>query len=98
MEYDYKLRIWKLMKSESKNQNEMSGMEMTENLWTFLPENVLLRIFRFLSVRDILNCSECCKRWNFVSRDSLLWREKFRDDFKVDRDIKLKPSESLFGV
>lgn len=93
MEYDSRLRIWKLIKSESKLPNDMSGMKIAENLFSFLPENVLVKIFKYLSAREILNCSECCKRWNFVSKDLLLWREKFRVDFKVDRDIKLKPSE-----
>lgn len=91
MEYDYRLRIWKLSKSESKSENFTPGMA-EENIWTFLPENVLVKIFRYLSAREILNCSECCRRWNFVSRDAILWREKFREDFKVDRGIKLKPS------
>jgi hypothetical protein len=81
------------MKSESKS----SGVEVLENLWTFLPENVLVKIFQCLSAREILNCSECCKRWSFVSRDPLLWKKKFKEDFKVDREIKLKPSESWLG-
>jgi hypothetical protein len=85
MEYDDLQQIIKKMKSESESADC--------DTWSFLPENVLTNIFRLLSARDILNCSECCKRWHFVSRDSLLWRSKFREDFKVDRAIRLKPSE-----
>jgi len=87
MEYDDMHQVLKKLKSESR-QSEIDSSD-----WASLPENVLIKIFSLLSARDILNCSECCRRWHFVSRDTLLWRSKFREDFKVEKGIKLKPSE-----
>lgn len=91
MEYDDMNQILKKMKSESDD-----GSETETSGWNFLPENNLINIFKYLSAREILNCSECCKRWNFVSRDSMLWRSRFREDFKIDKGIKIKPSEWKF--
>jgi F-box-like len=88
MELDDMQQVLKKMKSESDDPSDDG-----DNQFTYLPENVLINIFKYLSAREILNCSECCKRWNYVSRDSLLWRSKFRDDFKIESGIKLKPSE-----
>ncbi|XP_070493980.1 F-box/WD repeat-containing protein 5-like [Chironomus tepperi] len=86
MEYDDMHQVLKKLKSE-RRQNEFETSD-----WANLPENVLIKIFSLLSAREILNCSECCRRWHYVSRDTLLWRSKFREDFKVERGIKLKPN------
>lgn len=89
MDYDCMREILKNnLKSESDEENE------NESKFAYLPENVLIKIFKQVSAKDILNCSECSKRLYFVSRDNLLWREKFKSDFKIlDKEIKLKPSE-----
>lgn len=59
--------------------------------WNFIPEPILLRILTLLPVRDVLNVSECCSRWNDISKDDYLWKKIFQRDFKVDRSIPLKP-------
>lgn len=38
-----------------------------------LPDKVLLRIFSFLSHREILKYAVVCKKWNLISQDSRLW-------------------------
>lgn len=90
MEYGSK-EILNVVKSESDSDEE----ELIEAGWSVIPENVLVKIFKQLSVRDILNCSETCKRWNFISRDSLLWKHKFQNDFNIDRSIPRKPGNLL---
>ena len=87
MEYEDLRQVMKKLKSESKNS------EKAMSDWANLPENLLIKIFSLVSAREILNCSECCRRWHYVSRDTLLWRSKFREDFKVEKGIKLKPSK-----
>lgn len=59
--------------------------------WYLIPEPVLLKILADLSARDILNVGECCRRWNQISKDDYLWRKIFQRDFKIDRNIGLKP-------
>lgn len=61
--------------------------------WDFIPEPILLKILTQLPVRDILNVSESCKRYNDISKDDYLWKKVFRRDFKVDKSIPLKPGE-----
>lgn len=83
--------IIKKLKSESEiDENSKNQFNYDYSL---LPENVLIKIFKHLTSREILNASECCRRWQFVSRDSMLWKAKFREDFKVDKEIKIKPSK-----
>lgn len=87
MEYDDLTEIMKVIEQKSESENNDSE-------WSLAPENILVRIFKYLSVKDILTCSEVCKRWNFVSADSLLWKYKFTHDFKIDKSIPRKPGES----
>lgn len=61
--------------------------------WDFIPDPILLKILTQLPVRDILNVSECCRRWNDISKDDYLWKKVFQRDFKVDKMIALKPGE-----
>lgn len=93
MSYDFMPKIPKIKRSESENEEE----EEEVHLWKNLPENILIKIFKLLTAREILNSSEVCKRWNCVSRDSLLWKAKFHQDFKADKQIKLKPSKFKFN-
>uniref|UniRef100_A0A1B0DJU1 Uncharacterized protein n=1 Tax=Phlebotomus papatasi TaxID=29031 RepID=A0A1B0DJU1_PHLPP len=59
--------------------------------WHLIPEPILLKIFFYLTPREILNSGETCRRWCDISRDDYLWRKVFKRDFKVDKNIGLKP-------
>lgn len=61
--------------------------------WSLVPEPVFLTILNYLTVRDILNAGECCRRWNDITKDDYLWKKIFQRDFKVDSVIGLKPGE-----
>lgn len=65
--------------------------EWNNKEWNFIPDPILLKILAQLPVRDILNVSECCRRWNDISKDDYLWKKVFPRDFKVDKSISLKP-------
>ncbi|XP_059612556.1 F-box/WD repeat-containing protein 5 [Phlebotomus argentipes] len=69
---------------------ESEQEEMYSN-WHLIPEPILLKIFFLLTPREILNAGETCRRWCDISRDDYLWRKLFNRDFKVDRNIGLKP-------
>lgn len=66
--------------------------------WSFIPDPILLRIALLLPVRDVLNVSKCCHRWNEIIKDDYLWRKLFQRDFKVDRLIPLKPGKSFLSL
>lgn len=59
--------------------------------WWALPEPALLQIFSRLSVYDLLQASLCCRRWNAIANDDLLWRQKFQENFRASSSIPLKP-------
>lgn len=63
--------------------------------WDYIPDPILLKILTHLHVRDILNVSECCRRWNDICKDNYLWKKVFQRDFKVDKSIALKPGKFL---
>lgn len=64
--------------------------------WDYIPDPILLKILAQLRVRDILNASECCRRWNDISKDDYLWKKVFQRDFNVDKTIALKPG--IFSI
>lgn len=88
MDYECVQEMLKDVKSESENEETDE-----EASWKSLPEHILVKILKLLKPREILNCSEVCKRWYCISRDSQLWKAKFREDFKADKQVKLKPSK-----
>lgn len=92
MEYDDLKAVMRVIKSKVKSESENSDTEDSDG-WSLIPENVLVRIFKCLTVEDILSCSETCKRWNFISQDSILWKFKFQTDFKVRKNIARKPGK-----
>ncbi|KAH8404989.1 hypothetical protein KR215_008256 [Drosophila sulfurigaster] len=59
--------------------------------WWALPEPALLKVFVRLSVYDLLQASVCCRRWNSIAKDELLWRHKFQENFRASPNIPLKP-------
>jgi len=59
--------------------------------WWALPEPALLQIFSRLNAYDLLQAGLCCRRWNSISNDDLLWRQKFQENFRASPSIPLKP-------
>lgn len=74
------------------NQSEDSMKVQAE--WMLLPENVLIKILKYLSVKTILNCGETCARWNVITNDSSLWKYKFHHDYKVEKKVDRKPGKN----
>lgn len=79
----------------AKSESDCPDTDEVAEGWNLIPENVMIKILKHLSAKEILNCSGCCKRWNFIANDSILWKYKFQQDFKVDKSIKRKPGEPL---
>ncbi|CAO1360534.1 unnamed protein product [Diamesa serratosioi] len=74
--------------------SENESYEEIESVWSCIPENVLLKVFEYSDYSEIVNCSGCCKRWNTIANDELLWKQKFQHDFKIDKSIPRKPGSS----
>lgn len=69
----------------------MSSVESESSQWSFVPDPIFLHISRYLSVKDLLNASTCCKNWHQMAQDDYLWNKIFRRDFKIDQNIALRP-------
>lgn len=39
-----------------------------------LPNEVIISIFKYMPLEDLLQCENVCKRWKKLARDSTLWR------------------------
>lgn len=76
-----------------KSENE--SYEEIESVWSCIPENVLLKVFGYSDVKEILSCGGCCKRWNSIANDELLWKQKFQNNFKIDKSIPKKPGKEI---
>lgn len=46
-----------------------------------LSEEMILSIFSFLSVKELVTMSSVCKHWNNLCQDSSLWRAHLKHDF-----------------
>lgn len=65
----------------------MQAEEEIPEVWDSLPYSLLLRVLSYLSARDICRVGCVCKSWSAAADDRLLWRDKFQQDWKVDRSI-----------
>jgi F-box-like len=92
MEYDDLKQVMRKISSSKKSESESEDLS-NSNYWSLIPEDILIKIFKSITVKDILNCSETCRRWNFIAQDSLLWKYKFQSDFKVRKKISRKPGK-----
>merc|ERR1712018_823826 len=52
---------------------KMQGLAKTKSTIDSLPDKVLLRIFSYLSHREICQYAVVCKKWNMISQDTRLW-------------------------
>lgn len=59
--------------------------------WACLPGEIFLEVATHLLVRDVLNMGAACQNWHDLAQDDYLWKQLFRRDFKVDRNIGLRP-------
>lgn len=39
-----------------------------------LPDEIIMAIFRYLPLEDIITCENVCQRWKILARDATLWR------------------------
>lgn len=65
--------------------------------WTLIPEHVFLSILQYLSTSDTVHAGQCCRRWNVICKDDYLWRKFFQRDFKVAKNIGLKPGAYIIS-
>lgn len=86
-----------LSESSSIDTDDVVNYVWNHTEWNYIPEPILLNILAQLPVRDILNASECCRRWNDISKDDYLWKKVFQRDFKIDKTIALKPGKFQNG-
>ena len=55
--------------------NETRGA-LSQSFFIDLPNEIILHIFRFLSVRDLCNLSLVCRAFKIIADDDQLWRHK----------------------
>lgn len=54
-------------------QSAVVAQDLEDPLTHLLPWEIRLRIFQFLSLRDLAKCSCVCRAWNQVAKDGSLW-------------------------
>ena len=51
-------------------------LESSTSVWVQAPDDILLKIFSFLPMKDLLNVTQCCQKWYRVANDDILWKSK----------------------
>jgi hypothetical protein len=64
-----------------------------EDQWLFLPDQVVLHIFQFLSGQQLSKVKQVCTTWHRIGCDELLWRDLLLKDYKIDKSIGLPPGK-----
>eukprot|EP01116_Phalansterium_solitarium_P001274 TRINITY_DN11067_c0_g1_i1.p1 TRINITY_DN11067_c0_g1~~TRINITY_DN11067_c0_g1_i1.p1 ORF type:complete len:332 (-),score=97.52 TRINITY_DN11067_c0_g1_i1:13-1008(-) len=61
---------------------------------TSLPDEIMLRVFSFMSIHDLARASSVCKQWQRVSRDEDLWADFCLRDFRTELAAQLAADTS----
>jgi len=76
-------------------QKEMLEISEEENV--FLPNEIIMNIFSFLDLEDLVHCTIVCKNWHTLSLQNDLWHQQFKkrkyvvfwiDDKHVHKEVK----------
>jgi len=76
-------------------ENDPLSENKFEDLWLYLPDQVLLHIFQFFSGQELSRVKQVCSTWHRVGCDELLWRDLLHKDYKIDKSIGLPPGNIL---
>lgn len=71
----------------------LSEEQETGGRWDYMPDQMLLQIFQYLSARDLLNAGQTCRLWNRVSYDQMLWKHLMYRDYKISPSVGKLPGE-----
>ncbi|KAL1491654.1 hypothetical protein ABEB36_012218 [Hypothenemus hampei] len=71
--------------------NETEG-----SLWCYLPYPALYKIFQHLNYKELILAGKVCKLWFQASRNDLLWRDLFYENFLVDRSVPVLAGKSWY--
>ncbi|XP_017033067.1 F-box/WD repeat-containing protein 5 [Drosophila kikkawai] len=85
------LKKARLVNDKNEGSSEAENSDLDPFGWWALPEPALLMVFEQLSVPELLQASLCCRRWNSIANDDLLWRQKFQEHFRASPSVPLKP-------
>lgn len=61
--------------------------------WDYVPDSLLLMIFKYLDPKQLVGAGEVCRSWNRVSKDEFLWKDLFYKTFKIDPTIGILPGK-----
>ncbi|XP_063242847.1 F-box/WD repeat-containing protein 5 isoform X2 [Bacillus rossius redtenbacheri] len=75
-------------------EDGLSGDGGDDGAWCFLPDTLLLHIFKYLSAHELLVAGLACWSWRRVSLDQFLWRDLLRGDFCVEPSVGIAPGRS----
>lgn len=68
--------------SESEDENDN---------WYYMPDSILLPIFKLLTPRELVTAGSVCKPWNRVSKDEFLWKDLFYRTYKIEPSVGIMP-------
>lgn len=66
--------------------------------WFYMPELVLINIFKYLSLKELINASKVCKHWNRVSKDEYLWKRLFYLNYDIYDNVGILPGPAFIII
>ncbi|CAK8673774.1 unnamed protein product [Clavelina lepadiformis] len=57
------------------SENVLNSQRFFENMWTSLPDEILIHIFAFLDAKDLTNVALVCHKFHCVAEDCHLWKD-----------------------
>ncbi|XP_076283274.1 F-box and WD repeat domain containing 5 [Lasioglossum baleicum] len=68
--------------------------ENSNSKWCYMPDSILLNIFQYLTLRELIIAGEVCKSWHRVSYDGFLWKNLFYQTYEIDPVVGMMPGKT----
>lgn len=78
---------------------QIRAPEFQDNAISSLPDEILLKIFKYLKLPDLLACSKTCRRFYPISNDNGMWTSLFKHTFSQgNMPDKMSAKEALIAA
>ena len=82
------------------NNDEVDNISISSDIedynenWYYMPDPILLTIFKLLTPKELVTAGCVCKPWNRVSKDEFLWKDLFYQTYKIEPSVGIMPGKN----
>ncbi|XP_042684346.1 F-box/WD repeat-containing protein 7 isoform X3 [Centrocercus urophasianus] len=82
--------------TQVKHMMQVIEPQFQRDFISLLPKELALYVLSFLEPRDLLQAAQTCRYWRILAEDNLLWREKCKEEDRVQVYLNRSQARTAF--